>query len=281
MTITAVLEGGPFDRATSKVKEGDIVTAINGEPLTADIDIAQLLNKLSGKKTLISLKNAAGKWDEVILPITAAAQNTLLYNRWVKSRAEAVDKLSGGRLGYVHIKGMNDASFRDIYSDILGKYNLKDGIVIDTRQNGGGRLHEDIEILFSGHHYFEQVIRGRVSCDMPSRRYNHPSIMIQAEGNYSNAHGTPWVYKHQGLGKLVGAGVPGTMSSVNWETLQDPTMVFGIPVIGYRDDEGNYLEGTQLDPDIRVLNLPETIVTGTDLQLETAVKELLKDIDKK
>ncbi len=281
MKITAVLEGGPFDRANSKVKEGDIVTAINGQSLTADTDIAQLLNKLSGKKTLISLKNAAGKWDEVILPITAAAQNNLLYNRWVKSRAEAVEKLSNGRLGYVHIKGMNDASFRDIYSDILGKYNLKEGIVIDTRQNGGGRLHEDIEILFSGHHYFEQVIRGRVSCDMPSRRYNHPSIMLQAEGNYSNAHGTPWVYKHQGLGKLVGAGVPGTMSSVNWETLQDPTMVFGIPVIGYRDDEGNYLEGTQLDPDIRVLNLPETIVTGTDLQLETAVKELLKDIDKK
>ncbi len=278
LKVTDVLEGGPFDRANSKVKAGDVITAINGEAITADTDPAQLLNQLAGKKTLISFKNGASQWDEVVMPITAAAQNTLLYKRWVKSRVEAVDKLSDGRLGYVHIQGMNDASFRDIYSDILGKYNLKDGIVIDTRQNGGGRLHEDIEILFSGHHYFEQVIRGRVSCDMPSRRYNHPSIMIQAEGNYSNAHGTPWVYKHQGLGKLVGAGVPGTMSSVNWETLQDPTMVFGIPVIGYRDDEGNYLENTQLDPDIHVLNLPETIVTGTDLQLEVAVKELLKEI---
>ena len=281
LKVTDVLEGGPFDRANSKVKAGDVITAINGETITAETDPAQLLNQLAGKKTLISFKNGANKWDEVVMPITAAAQNTLLYKRWVKSRVEAVDKLSNGRLGYVHIQGMNDASFRDIYSDILGKYNLKDGIVIDTRQNGGGRLHEDIEILFSGHHYFEQVIRGRVSCDMPSRRYNHPSIMIQAEGNYSNAHGTPWVYKHQKLGKLVGAGVPGTMSSVNWETLQDPTMVFGIPVIGYRDDEGNYLENTQLDPDIHVLNLPETIVTGTDLQLETAVKELLKEIDNK
>ena len=281
LKVTDVLEGGPFDRAKSKVKAGDVITAINGETITAETDPAKLLNQLAGKKTLISFKNGANKWDEVVMPITAAAQNTLLYKRWVKSRVEAVDKLSNGRLGYVHIQGMNDASFRDIYSDILGKYNLKDGIVIDTRQNGGGRLHEDIEILFSGHHYFEQVIRGRVSCDMPSRRYNHPSIMIQAEGNYSNAHGTPWVYKHQKLGKLVGAGVPGTMSSVNWETLQDPTMVFGIPVIGYRDDEGNYLENTQLDPDIHVLNLPETVVTGTDLQLETAVKELLKEIDNK
>ena len=189
-----------------------------------------------------------------------------------------MERLSNGRLGYVHIEGMNDASFRDIYSDILGKYNLKEGIVIDTRYNGGGRLHEDIEILFSGKKYFTQVIRGREACDMPSRRYNHPSIMLQAEGNYSNAHGTPWVYSHQKIGKLVGAPVPGTMSSVNWETLQDPTLVFGVPVVGYQLPDGSYLENTQLEPDVYILNRPETVVTGTDLQLEAAVRELLKEL---
>lgn len=280
MQITAVLEGGPFDRATSKVKEGDVLLAINGKTITADTDIAQYMNKLDGRKTLVTLSRAGKTWDEVVLPITNAKQTSLLYQRWVKHCAAEVERLSNGRLGYVHIEGMNDASFRDIYSDILGKYNLKEGIVIDTRHNGGGRLHEDIEILFSGKHYFQQVIRDRVSCDMPSRRYNHPSIMLQAEGNYSNAHGTPWVYKHQGLGKLVGAPVPGTMSSVNWETLQDPTLVFGIPVVGYRADDGTYLENSQLEPDILILNRPETVVKGADLQLEAAVKELLKELDK-
>lgn len=82
-------------------------------------------------------------------------------------------------------------------------------IVIDTRFNGGGRLHEDIEILFSGQKYFTQVVRGRETCDMPSRRWNKPSIMVMCEANYSNAHGTPWVYSHRGLGKLVGMPVPG------------------------------------------------------------------------
>ena len=280
MKITAVLEDGPFCKANSKVKVGDVITAINGQPLGKDTDLAQLLNLCRGKKTLVSLKGSAGKWDEVVLPISNGEQSDLLYKRWIKSRAAEVERLSNGRLGYVHIEGMNDASFRDVYSDILGKYNLKEGIVIDTRYNGGGRLHEDIEILFSGHQYFTQVIRGREVCDMPSRRYIHPSIMLQAEGNYSNAHGTPWVYSHQKIGKLVGAPVPGTMSSVNWETLQDPTLVFGVPVIGYQLPDGSYLENTQLEPDVLILNRPETVVTGTDLQLEAAVRELLKEVSK-
>ncbi|MBO7069607.1 MAG: PD40 domain-containing protein [Bacteroidaceae bacterium] len=278
MKITAVLEDGPFCRANSKVKAGDVITAINGEPVNKDTDLSQLLNQCKGKKTLVSLKGSAGTWDEVVLPISRSEQSDLLYKRWIKSRAAEVERLSNGRLGYVHIEGMNDASFRDVYSDILGKYNLKEGIVIDTRYNGGGRLHEDIEILFSGKKYFTQVIRGREVCDMPSRRYNHPSIMLQCESNYSNAHGTPWVYSHQKLGKLVGAPVPGTMSSVNWETLQDPSLVFGVPVIGYQLPDGSYLENTQLEPDIYILNRPETVVKGSDLQLEAAVRELLKEL---
>lgn len=162
----------------------------------------------------------------------------------------------------------------------MGKYNDCEGIVIDTRFNGGGRLHEDIEVLFSGKKYFTQVVRGREACDMPSRRWNKPSIMLQCEANYSNAHGTPWVYSHQKLGKLVGAPVPGTMTSVNWVTLQDRSLVFGIPVVGYRLPDGSYLENTQLEPDVYVLNTPETIVKGEDTQLKAAVDELLKDIDR-
>ena len=176
---------------------------------------------------------------------------------------------------------MGDDSFRSVYSDILGKYNNREGIVIDTRFNGGGRLHEDIQILFSGEKYLTQVVRGREACDMPSRRWNRPTIMLQCEANYSNAHGTPWVYKYTGMGKLVGMPVPGTMTSVNWITMQDESLIFGIPIIGYRLADGSYLENQQLDPDIRVANDPAVIVTGRDQQLEAAVKELLQEIDAK
>mgnify|MGYP002289086801 CR=1 FL=1 len=181
-------------------------------------------------------------------------------------------------MGYVHLQSMGDGSFRTVYSDILGKYNNCEGIVIDTRFNGGGRLHEDIEILFSGQKYFTQVVRGREACDMPSRRWNKPSIMLQCEANYSNAHGTPWVYKHRNIGKLVGMPVPGTMTAVWWETLMDPSLVFGIPQVGMKDNQGRILENMQLEPDIKVTNDPASAMKGRDLQLEAAVESLMKEI---
>ena len=282
MLISEVIEKGPFDKASTKVKSGVVIEKIDGTEITPEMDYYTLLNNKARKKTLVSLYNpqTGERWEEVTIPISNGALSNLLYTRWVKQRAADVDKWSGGRLGYVHIESMGDNSFRSVYSDILGKYNNREGIVIDTRFNGGGRLHEDIEILFSGKKYFTQVVRGREACDMPSRRWNKPSIMLTCEANYSNAHGTPWVYSHRKLGKLVGMPVPGTMTSVSWETLQDPSLIFGIPVIGYRLPDGSYLENSQLEPDIKVTNSPETIVKGEDTQLKTAVEELLKELDK-
>lgn len=283
LLISEVVEKGPFDHARSKVKAGNIIEKIDGQEITPESDYSVLLNGKARKKTLVTLYNPQTKerWEEVVVPVSNGVMSDLLYARWVKQRAADVDKWSNGRLGYVHIESMGDDSFRSVYSDILGKYNNREGIVIDTRFNGGGRLHEDIEILFSGKKYFTQVVRGREACDMPSRRWNKPSIMVQCEANYSNAHGTPWVYSHQKIGKLVGMPVPGTMTSVSWETLQDPTLVFGIPVIGYRLPDGSYLDNSQLEPDIKVANSPETVVKGEDTQLKAAVDELLKEIDGK
>ena len=279
LKIDEVIEGGPLAKAKSQVKPGTILEKINGVAIDEENDYTELLNGQSGKKTLLSLYNpkTGKRWEEVVKPITKGALNDLMYKRWVKRNAHIVDSLSGGRLGYVHLESMNDASYRDIYSDVLGKYNKRDGIVIDTRFNGGGRLHEDIEVLFSGKKYFTQVVRGREACDMPSRRWNKPSIMLQCEANYSNAHGTPWVYSHDGLGKLVGMPVPGTMTSVSWERLQDSSLIFGIPIIGYLLPEGNYLENTQLEPDIKIANNPETVINGEDLQLKAAVDELMRE----
>lgn len=281
LLVDEVLEKGPFDKNHSKVEAGCIIEKIDGVEITKDLDYYPLLNKKVGKQVLVSVYNPDTKkrWEEIVKPISKGTQNELLYQRWIKHNAEVVDSLSNGTLGYVHIKSMGDASYRDVYADILGKYNKRKGVVIDTRFNGGGRLHEDIEILFSGEKYLEQVIRDSVACVMPSRRYVKPSIMLMCEANYSNAHGTPWVYKHKKMGKLVGMPVPGTMSSVTWETLQDESMYFGLPTVGYRTQEGYYLENSQLEPDVKVRNTPEKLAAGVDEQLEAAVRELMKDVE--
>lgn len=280
LKVDEVLANGPFDKAASKIGKGAVITAVNGRKIDAGTDLGDLFNNISGKKTLVAFTTPGGEnVSEVVIPCSAGKISDLMYRRWIKQRAADVDRWSNGRLGYVHIESMDDASFRPMYADLLGKYNNREGVVIDIRWNGGGRMHEDIEQLFTGQKYLTQVIRGKDVCDMPSRRWNKPSVMLVAEPCYSNAHGTPWVYQHQKIGKVVGMPVPGTMTSVNWVTLQDPSLVFGIPVIGYRTAEGNYLENTQLEPDLKVANTPEQIVAGEDAQLHEAVNLLLRQID--
>lgn len=282
LVIDEIVVNSPFDNFQSKAEKGVIIEKIDGEEITQQTDYAILLEGKVQKKVLISLYNPKDgkRWDEIIKPLSTSDWNKLQYKRWVKQRAKDVEKWSNGRLGYVHIPSMGDDSFREIYTDLLGKYYDKEGIVIDIRYNGGGRLHEDIEVLFSAKKYLTQKVQGKKYTDMPSRRWTKPSIMLMNEADYSNAHGTPWVYKHTGIGKLVGMPVAGTMTSVNWVTLQDTSLNFGIPVVGYEKIDGTYLENDQLDPDIYAPLDLNKIVKGEDTQLKKAVEELLNQIKK-
>ena len=208
-------------------------------------------------------------------PISSGRLSDLLYNRWVERNREATARLSGGKIGYIHVKGMDSPSFRTVYSDLLGRYRDCDAVVIDTRHNGGGWLHDDLATLLSGKQYAEYVPRGQYIGSDPFNKWLKPSCVLVCEDNYSNAHGFPWVYKTLGIGKLVGTPVPGTMTAVWWESQIDPSIVFGIPQVGCKDMQGRYLENQELQPDILIYNTPEQQLAGDDRQLEAAVKSLL------
>lgn len=275
LRVDEIVAGGPFDNASTRLVPGSQLTAIDGVALRADKDYFPLLNGKVGKRLLVSFRTPAGESvDEVIRPISSSRLGDLLYDRWVKARAAEVERVSGGRLGYVHIPSMGDPSFRTVYSDVLGKYYLKDGIVIDIRYNGGGRLHEDIEAFFTGKYYADQIMRGEQYARMASRRWTKPSVLVTCEADYSNAHGTPWVYQHLKVGKVVGMPVAGTMTSVNWVTLLDPSIFFGIPAVGFRVLDGRYLENTEMIPDVIVPLDPVKVLRGQDTQLEKAVEVL-------
>ena len=99
------------------------------------------------------------------------------------------------------------------------------------------------------------------------------------EDNYSDASGFPYAYRSLGLGKLIGAPVPGTMTAVWWESQINGLMVFGIPQVGnFGVADQRYLENFQVEPDIKVYNDPASVLSGRDLQLEAAVAEMLKEI---
>lgn len=190
-----------------------------------------------------------------------------------------VDSLSGGKLGYIHIRGMNDGSFREVVDRTMGKNIDKKGLVVDTRFNGGGWLHDDLNTFLSGKAYLKFAPQGKVvSGGEPMTRWSKPSIVVMSESNYSDAFIFPYVYKQNGVGKLVGMPVPGTGTAVWWEQQIDPTIVFGIPMVATIGAEGRPTENLELEPDIEVPLPYNEFLHGNDPQIQAAVKELLKEV---
>lgn len=283
LKIAEIIAKGPFDKAISNIKAGHIIEAIDGEEISPDKDFYQFLNRKAGKLTLVSAfdPDSNKRWEESIKPITLQEENELLYMRWVENRRKETERLSGGKIGYVHVRGMNDPSMRVVIDEVLGKNLDKEAIVVDTRFNGGGNLHEQLSDFLSGKKYFDIIPHGQHIGYQPQTKWIKPSIVLIGESNYSDAHLFPVAYKLKNLGQTVGMPVPGTGTFVWWETQIDPTLVFGIPQGGWRTPDGKFCENTQLDPDIRIKNEPEMMSKGRDQQLERAVQEIQKSLTKK
>lgn len=284
LKIKEVLAKGPFAVKKTEVVPGCIIEKIDGEAIVKGMDYFPLLDGKAGRKVQLAIYNPATnkRFDVTVKAVSTGVQNSLLYKRWVERCRATVDKLSNGRVGYVHVKGMDSESFREVYSEVLGRCRNKEAVIVDTRHNGGGWLHDDLATLLSGKEYQQFTPRGQYIGSDPYNKWLKPSCVLVCEDNYSNAHGFPWVYKELKIGKLIGAPVPGTMTAVWWENQIDPAIVFGIPQVGCRDMRGQYAENHQLSPDIEVYNTPEKVLKGEDQQLEAAVQEMLKTIgDKK
>jgi len=282
LRIAEVIGKGPLSVAESRAGVGTVLTEIDGESV-ADHNYYGLLNRKAGKTVLLTLRDPGSgeEWHEHVDPISLRQENQLLYERWVESRRAEVDRLSGGRLGYVHIRAMNNESFRETYAEMLGRNIGKEAVVVDTRFNGGGNLHDQLVTFLSGERYMDWEPRGRSMGGEPIGKWQKPTIVVMSESNYSDAHIFPWAYKDLGVGELVGMPVPGTGTAVWWETLQTGDLIFGIPQWGVKDRRGEFLENHQLEPDYKVENDPESVAQGRDKQLEKAVEVLLTKVGRK
>jgi len=279
LKIQEVIPKSPLMNAEVKVEKGDIIEKINGTLLTPEVNPSQILNGLAGKRTLITLKKASGETKEfVIKPISGYRLGELLYERWVETRRALAEELSDGKVGYAHVRGMDSPSFRAFYSEVLGRHADKKALIVDTRFNGGGWLHDDLATFLSGVPYTQLVPRGQVISTEPTYKWNKPSAVLCGEGNYSDAHYFPYVYKTLKIGPLVGMPVPGTTTAVWWEMLHTGDLLFGIPQVGVRGMDGKYLENQQLEPDYEVANEAEPTINGEDQQLKKAVEVLLEKV---
>lgn len=277
LKIKEIIKRSPLTQFPNDVKPGCIIEKIDGEPVLAGQDYYPLLEGKVGERIRLSVYDpeTSKRFDVEIKGL--GSESGILYQRWVERNRAIVDSISGGKIGYVHIQGMDSPSFRTLYSELLGRLRQKDAVVVDTRHNGGGWLHDDVVTLLSGKEYQQFRPRGQYIGSDPFNKWLKPSCMLVCEDNYSNAHGTPWVYKHLKVGKLVGAPVPGTMTAVWWESQIDNSIVFGIPQVGCWDIENQeYMENVELQPDILIYNAPADVINGFDAQLKAATESLME-----
>lgn len=276
--ILEVIKGGPLDKAGFNIRPGTIIEAIDGEIISTDKDLSQYLNRKAGRNVLLTLLEGNTRRELTVKPITLRDESRLLYERWVKRNADEVDRLSNGQLGYVHIPGMDDGSFRNTYEEVMGKYFNRKALVVDTRNNSGGDLVADLSVLLSGKKFLDYGVDNRHNGFEPNFRWTKPSISLVNEANYSDGHCYAFMIKELGIGKLVGTQVPGTCTFGGWSPLMDSGIRWGVPGVGCKDMNGRYLENAPTEPDIKVYNEYHQVAFGTDQQLEAAVKELMKGI---
>ncbi|MBQ7194753.1 MAG: PD40 domain-containing protein [Bacteroidales bacterium] len=282
LKIKEVLPGSCLATIDPEIKAGDIILSIEGKSVKYSDQWYDALYGRNSKRTLVSVKKGGKKVDITVIPVAISAERAQYYTRWVRQREAMVEKLSGGKVGYVHVKSMDSDSYREVFSRMLGKYRGCDAVIVDTRHNGGGWLHDDLVILLSGREYIRFQPRGQYIGSEPFRQWTKPSCVLMCEDNYSDACGFPYSYKTLGIGKLIGAPVPGTMTAVWWETQLDSSLIFGVPQVGsWGVKEGAYIENYQIEPDILVYNDPASVASGKDPQLEAAVAEMLAQTQNK
>ena len=294
--IKHIVPETPADKEKSKLVEGELITAVNGEVIAENANFHELLNGLVNEKVLLTVKAADGKTREVAMRLTANISNNL-YNEWVENRKKLVEKYSNGRLGYIHIKGMDFPSFEVVEREFAAAGYGKEGLLIDVRYNGGGSTADYLMTILNYKQHAYTIPRG-ASNDLEKDKlkfkdyyptgerlvyaaWTKPSIALCNEGSYSNAEIFSHAYKTLGIGKLVGVPTNGSVISTGGKALMDGSFV-RLPFRGWftKATDKNQEFGPAV-PDIIVENQPDWIAKGTDDQLKAAVDELLKEINAK
>jgi C-terminal processing protease CtpA/Prc len=277
--ITEIIDGGPAD-LTGKVHAGDYLTAIDGKALTAGDNLDEILADKVGKKVTLTVTGAGGL---AVKPVNLAAEKALLYKQWVKEQREYVNRISHGRLGYVHMNDMSQESLDQLYLDLDAENQNKEGVIVDVRNNNGGFVNPYALDVLTRKSYLTMINRGLpgapARAQLGQRSLELPTILLTNQHSLSDAEDFTEGYRAMGLGKVVGEPTGGWIIFTGSVTLIDGSTV-RMPGSKIMDHEGKPMELHPRAVDIAVSD-PIGQPAEQDAQTEAAVKELLKEIDTK
>jgi len=280
--IAEVMVGGPAAASGGALAPGAVILAVDGVEIGPDEDIYPLLNRKQGKNVVLTIAPSGGgeTVEQIVRAAPVALESRLAYDRWVEQRRDMVKRLSNGRLGYAHIAAMNDAEFRKIYGQLMGRDREAEGAIIDVRFNGGGLLHDQLTAFLTGERHSGLVTRNGVDLGTaPVTRWAKPTALLANAFSYSDGSVFPRFYKTENLGPFVGDRVPGTGTAVLRLNQQEPRLLLAVAQLGFRTQDGEFFENQEIVPDEIVRNDPNAISEGRDPQLERAVELLLQQLD--
>ncbi len=274
----------PLTEAGIKVNEGDYLLKINGYSVSAYDNPYRFLENTAGKKISITVSATPDKKNSRIYWIKPLRSELgLMYNDMIESKRKLVEKLSNGRIGYVHVPDTAFAGNRELFKGIYS-FNDKEALIIDERYNGGGWSPVKMIEKLSSKTYAYWQGRDLDLRPAPLFSFNGPLAMLINHYSSSGGDNFPYWFKLKKLGKLIGTRTWGGLVGYGWSPGLIDGPSFAVPSSAIVNTKGEYIvEGVGVYPDegFEVYDIPEEIAKGNDPSMEKAVKHLLKELDKK
>ena len=277
LVIREIVTLGPVDTAGG-VHVGDRLLAVDGAEVGPHDNLDRLLIGKVGRRTVLRVAPASGPAREVVVrPVTVQVASGLLYRQWVNDRRAYVEKISGGKIGYVHIADMSDASLAQLYVDLDAQNQNRQGVVIDVRNNNGGYVNGYALDVFTRRNYLTMTTRDLFPVPSRSalgqRALGLPTVLVTNESSLSDAEDFTEGYRTLGVGKVVGQPTAGWIIYTGPQPLIDGSAV-RVPGTRVQDNRGQTMEGHPRPVDVTVERPLGETETGRDAQLEAAVKVL-------
>ena len=260
------------------VSEGDYLLEVNGNKLSADMNLYQLFEGTAGIQTRLKISSSPEGESREITVVPDSNEFMLRWKDWIESNKRKVEELSGGKLAYVYLPNTGGGGFENFNRYYFAQQD-RQGVIIDERNNGGGSAADYMVDIMSRqlHGYFNSKAGDKRPFYSPTAGIWGPKVMIINERAGSGGDYLPYMFSKMEIGPLVGTQTWGGLVGT-WDT---PPFIDGGSMVaprgGFYDLDGNWaVEGIGIAPDIEVIQEPKLVIQGHDPQLEKAVEVALE-----